>query len=88
MTEKTKKLVLAALMCALTCVATMVIRIPTPTMGYIHPGDALVLPCAFLLGPVPGALAAGIGSMPSKRGFGCRQLSQHPQFSSANSSPK
>ncbi len=63
MTEKTKKLVLAALMCALTCVATMVIRIPTPTMGYIHPGDALVLLCAFLLGPVPGALAAGIGSM-------------------------
>ena len=63
MTEKTKKLVLAALMCALTCVATMVIRIPTPTMGYIHPGDAQVLLCAFLLGPVPGALAAGIGSM-------------------------
>ena len=66
MTEKTKKLVLAALMCALTCVATMVIRIPTPTMGYIHPGDALVLLCAFLLGPVPGALAAGIGSMLSE----------------------
>ena len=63
MTEKTKKLVLAALMCALTCVATMVIRIPTPTMGYIHPGDALVLLCAFLLGPVPGALAAGICSL-------------------------
>lgn len=63
MTENTKKLVLCALMCALTCVATMVIRIPTPTMGYIHPGDALVLLCAFLLGPLPGALAAGIGSM-------------------------
>ena len=33
---------------------------------------------------------AGIHSVPSlpKRGFGCRQLSQHPQFSSANSSPK
>ena len=61
--KNTKKLVLTALLCALTCVATMVIKIPTPTMGYIHPGDAVVLLCGFLLGPVPGALAAGIGSM-------------------------
>ena len=62
MTEKTKKLVLASLMCALTCVATMVIRIPTPTMGYIHPGDALVILSGVILGPSSGFLAAGIGS--------------------------
>lgn len=60
--KNTKKLVFTALLCALCCIATMVIRIPTPTMGYIHPGDAVVLLCAFLLGPVPGALAAGVGS--------------------------
>ena len=58
----TKKQVFTALLCALTCIATMIIKIPTPGMGYIHPGDALVLLCGFLLGPVPGALAAGIGS--------------------------
>lgn len=63
MNEKTKKLVLSALMAAITCVATMVIKIPTPTMGYIHPGDAAVLLSGFLLGPIAGGLAAGIGSM-------------------------
>ena len=33
-----RKLVLAALLAALTAVATMIIRIPTPTQGYIHLG--------------------------------------------------
>lgn len=60
--DKTKKMVLAALMAAFTCVATMVIKFPTPTLGYIHLGDALVLLCGITLGPVTGALAAGIGS--------------------------
>lgn len=60
---KTRKLIFAALMAAITCVATMVIKIPTPTMGYIHPGDAVVLLSGFLLGPVYGGLSAGIGSM-------------------------
>lgn len=60
--EKTKTIILAALMAALTCVGTMIIRIPTPTMGYIHPGDGFVLLSGLLLGPVWGSLAAGIGS--------------------------
>ncbi|MFV0466521.1 MAG: ECF transporter S component [Lachnospiraceae bacterium] len=60
---KTKTLVLSALMAALTCVATMIIKIPTPTFGYIHPGDGFVLLSGILLGPFYGALAAGIGSM-------------------------
>ena len=46
-----KKLVFAALFAALSCAATMVIRIPTPIGGYIHAGDAVVLLSAFLLGP-------------------------------------
>ena len=54
---------LAALLAALTAVATMIIRIPTPTQGYIHLGDGMVLICGILLGPGLGALAAGIGSM-------------------------
>lgn len=58
----TKKLIFAALFAALTCVATMVIKIPTPLGGYIHAGDAVVVLAAFLLGPLWGALAAGLGS--------------------------
>ena len=46
-----RKLVLAALLAALTAVATMIIRIPTPTQGYIHLGDGMVLICGILLGP-------------------------------------
>lgn len=58
-----KKLVFAALFAALSCVATMSIRIPTPgTGGYIHPGDAIVILSGVLLGPIYGGLAGGIGS--------------------------
>ena len=41
--QNIKKLVTAALLAAMTCVATMIIKIPTPTFGYIHPGDGFVL---------------------------------------------
>lgn len=61
--ESLKKLVVAALFAAMTCIATMIIKIPTPTMGYIHLGDGFVLLCGILLGPLTGGLAAGIGSM-------------------------
>lgn len=47
---------------ALTLLATSVLRIPTPTFGYIHIGDCFVLLAGFLLGPLYGGLAAGIGS--------------------------
>ena len=60
---KLKTLVMAALLAALACVATMSIRIPTPgTSGYIHPGDAIVILCGVILGPGWGFLAAGVGS--------------------------
>lgn len=62
--EKTVKLVLAALFAALCCVATMLIHIPIPaTNGYINLGDGVVLLGAFLLGPVYGMAAGGLGSM-------------------------
>jgi uncharacterized membrane protein len=41
----------------------MVIKIPTLTGGYMNIGDGMVLLCGFILGPVWGSLAAGIGSM-------------------------
>lgn len=63
MNNNLKKLILAALFAALSCVATMSIRIPTPgTGGYIHPGDAIVILSGMILGPVWGFLAGGIGS--------------------------
>ena len=44
MNKSLKKLVMAALFAALSCVATYIIKIPTPgTGGYIHPGDAIVI---------------------------------------------
>lgn len=63
MNNNLKKLILAALFVALSCVATMSIRIPTPgTGGYIHPGDAIVILSGVILGPVWGFFAGGIGS--------------------------
>lgn len=62
--EKLLKIALTALFTALTCVATMVIQIPMPvTNGYINLGDGAVLLGAFVLGPVYGAAAGGMGSM-------------------------
>lgn len=60
---KIKKLVMSALMAALVFVATMVIRIPSPTGGYVNLGDGFVLLSGWLLGPWYGAVAAGIGAM-------------------------
>lgn len=61
--DKLRKLTLAAMFAALTCVATMVVQIPSPMNGYVNLGDAVVLLCGFLLGPIYGTTAAGIGSM-------------------------
>ena len=61
--SKIKKLVIASMFAALCCVSTLVVQIPTPTQGYLHLGDAVVLLCGWVLGPVWGGLAAGIGSM-------------------------
>lgn len=59
------KLVTAALMAAITCIATMLIpiKIPFGNGGYIHPGDAFVLLSGIILGPLYGGFSAGIGSM-------------------------
>ena len=61
--KKIRKLVISAMMAALTYVATMVIQIPSPMNGYVNLGDCFVLLCGWLLGPWYGGAAAGIGSM-------------------------
>lgn len=60
--NKTKKIVLAAMLAAITCVATMIIKIPSPLKGYLNLGDCVVLLAGWLLSPGYGFLAAGIGS--------------------------
>lgn len=61
--EHTKKLVTASVLTALTCVATLVVQIPSPMNGYVNLGDCIVLLSAWMLGPFYGAAAAGVGSM-------------------------
>ena len=63
MEKSTKKIVIAALMAAFTWIATMILKWPMPTLGYIHIGDGMVLLCGIVLGPVTGMFSAGIGSM-------------------------
>lgn len=57
-----QKAVLAALFAALIFVATAFITVPLP-LGYVNLGDAFVLLGGWMLGPVYGALAGGIGAM-------------------------
>ena len=60
--SKTKKLVMASLLAALCCVATMIIKIPSPLKGYLNLGDCVVLLSGWLLSPAYGFAAAGVGS--------------------------
>lgn len=58
-----QKIAVSALLTAIVCVATFVVKIPSPaTNGYFNLGDCFVLLSGWLLGPVYGALAAGLGS--------------------------
>ena len=60
--NKTQKIVMAAMFSALVCVATMIIKIPSPLKGYVNIGDCIVLIVGWLYLPTYGFLAAGIGS--------------------------
>lgn len=62
MNTRTKNIVMAALMAALTCIATMIIHIPSPLKGYVNLGDCIVLSAGWILSPAYGFLAAGLGS--------------------------
>ena len=62
MNTRTKKIIMAAMLAALTCVATMIIKIPSPLKGYLNLGDCIVLVAGWMLSPTYGFLAAGLGS--------------------------
>lgn len=62
MKNRTKKIAFSALLATLVCIATMIIKIPSPLKGYVNLGDPVVLLSGWLL-PLPyGFLAAGLGS--------------------------
>lgn len=56
------KITTTAVFIALTCVLTLVVRIPSPTKGYMNLGDCAVLFGGLLLGSVYGPIAGGVGS--------------------------
>ena len=60
--NKIIKITVTAVMIALTCVLTLVVRIPSPTKGYMNLGDCAVLFGGWLLGPIFGTIAGGVGS--------------------------
>lgn len=62
MKNQTQKIVFAAMLAALCCVATMIIQIPSPLKGYINLGDCIVLLSGWILSPYYAFFAAGIGS--------------------------
>ncbi len=62
MKNATQKIVISSLFAALICVATMLIKIPSPLKGYINLGDGIVLLAAWVLPPAYGLVAAGLGS--------------------------
>ena len=60
--NRTQEMALAAMLTALVCIATMIIKIPSPLKGYINLGDCVVLLAGWVLSPGYGFLAAGLGS--------------------------
>ena len=60
--EGIRRITKASLLAALTFAATMIVHIPLPGAGYVHPGDAVVLLGGAFVGPMYGFFAAGIGS--------------------------
>ncbi|MBE6606782.1 MAG: ECF transporter S component [Ruminococcaceae bacterium] len=59
MKRRVNKIIMASLFAAFACLFTF-IYIPLP-LGYANLGDVIVILGAFLLGPLYGVLAAGIG---------------------------
>lgn len=56
-----RMLAMTGALAALSCAATLVLAVPTPTGGYVNPGDAVVLLGAYVLGGGYGAAAGALG---------------------------
>lgn len=60
---KTRNIVIAGILIALTFVLTFAIKVPVPfTRGYVHLGDSIIFIASILFGWKVGALVGGLGS--------------------------
>ena len=57
-----RRTVVASVFAAVVFVITFIIKIPTPTGGYVNLGDAAVLLAGLMLSPAYAFVAAGVGS--------------------------
>ncbi len=62
MNTKIRKIVVAALVTALICVATMFIKIPSAFKGYLNLGDGVILVSGWILSPAYAFAASALGS--------------------------
>ncbi len=61
--KKIKEMVYTSLLAALICVATFIIKVPSPvTNGYTHLGDGFIFIAVLLMGKKNGAWAGAIGA--------------------------
>ena len=60
--NKIQKIVMTAMLASFACVATMIIKIPSPLGGYINLGDCIVLLSAWVISPLCAFFAAALGS--------------------------
>ena len=63
MQRNMKLVTYTSLLIALVFIATIAIAIPSPLGGYINLGDAAIYTASYVLGPVLGFVAGGLGSM-------------------------
>ncbi|KFJ06621.1 ECF-type riboflavin transporter, S component [Bifidobacterium thermophilum] len=60
-TFKASMIPLIAIMTALTTVMTMLVKLPTPTRGYLNLSDAMIFFSAYAFGPWVGGVIGGLG---------------------------
>ena len=60
--KRIKQIVTCAIFAALICVTTMFVSVPAPLAGNVNLGDAIIIIASFLLGPLFGAIAGGVGA--------------------------
>lgn len=63
MEKKLKSMTYTSLFIALVFICTIAIAIPSPLGGYINLGDAAIYVASYILGPLLGFAAGGLGSM-------------------------
>ncbi len=59
--DSLRRLTLTAIVASVVMVATMFLKVPTPT-GYVHLGDGVIFAASLAFGPILGGLSGAVGS--------------------------